>query len=94
MKNIALSVLALALTASFSVAETVTVTVKGMVCSFCAQGIIKRFSREPDVKVVKPDLDKKLVIIELKDGATITDERIATVVADAGYESDTIARSE
>ena len=67
-------------------AETVHVTVKGMVCSFCAQGIKKTFGKMEPVAKVDVDLDKKLVSIEIKDGATLPDEQITKSINDAGYD--------
>ena len=67
-------------------AEEVVINVKGLVCSFCAQGIKKTFSGEKGVEKVDVDLDKKIVYItaEPKDG--LTDERIKNLMTDSGYE--------
>ena len=46
---------------STAFAEEITITVKGMVCSFCAQGITHTFSKFGDVTDVKFDLDNKVV---------------------------------
>lgn len=73
-------------------AEEIKVTVKGMVCSFCAQGIKKNFSKLPEVESVTPDLEKKLVVINTKSGQTLTDERLKEVITEAGYEVAEIER--
>ena len=44
-------------------AEEITIAVKGMVCSFCVQGIKKTFLRKDGVEQVDVDLDKKIVTI-------------------------------
>ena len=67
-------------------AEAVTITVKGMVCSFCAQGIKKTFGKIADVKQVDVDLEKKLVTLDLKEGSTLSDEQIENTIEDAGYD--------
>ena len=67
-------------------AEEVTVTVKGMVCSFCAQGIKKTFSKEENVSSIEVDLDKKLVTLQLKDGKATDDQLIEKTIKDAGYD--------
>jgi len=66
-------------------AETVDVKVSGMVCSMCAQGIQKKFSKEESIKKLNVDMDNKLVTIETKDGQTISDETIKSLITEAGY---------
>lgn len=92
MKNkiILLSIFLLIPTISF--AEQVTITVKGMVCSFCAQGIKKTFGKMEDVKTVNVDLEKKFVKLELKDGSKLTNEAIEVGIKDAGYDVEKIER--
>ncbi|MBD2231477.1 heavy-metal-associated domain-containing protein [Phormidium tenue] len=77
---------------SVALAEEVTVTVKGMVCSFCAQGIKKTFGKLESVENVEVDLDKKFVKLDLKDGATLSDETIKEAINDAGYEVEKMER--
>ena len=74
-------------------AETIKIEVKGMVCSFCAQGIKKTFMRKDGVENVDVDLDKKIVTIKTKDGATLTDANVTDSIVDAGYEVIKIERA-
>jgi copper chaperone CopZ len=67
-------------------AEEITATVKGMVCSFCAQGIKKTFGKNEHVEKVEVDLDNKLVKLKVKEGHVLTDEVITKAIADAGYD--------
>lgn len=67
-------------------AEAVTITVKGMVCSFCAQGIKKSFGKNENVKDANVDLDQKVVKLEFKEGKSLKDEEIKGVINDAGFE--------
>jgi copper chaperone CopZ len=78
---------------STAFAETITVSVKGMVCSFCAQGIKKTFMRKEGVEKVDVDLDKKLVTIETKAGATLSDSALTESIVDSGYEVTKIERA-
>jgi len=79
--------LAFALAASPSFAATsIKVTVNGMVCAFCAQGIEKRISGMPATKAVYVDLKKKTVAIETKDGQTPDEKAITAEIIDAGYD--------
>lgn len=64
--------------------EKINITVKGMVCSFCSQGITKKF-KEENVKSVNVDLEKHLVSLELQDDQKISEEKIQKILTDAGY---------
>lgn len=75
-------------------AEQITIGVKGMVCSFCAQGIKKTFSRDKAVEKVDVDLDKKLVFITTAKGQNLSDEVIKETIVDAGYEVTDIKRAD
>jgi copper chaperone CopZ len=75
-----------------ALADQITVAVKGMVCSFCAQGIKKTFTRKEGVESVDVDLDKKMVTIRTKPGANLTDSEVKESIADAGYEVLSIER--
>jgi copper chaperone CopZ len=72
--------------------EEVNVTVKGMVCSFCAQGIKKKFSGERSIASVDVNLDEKWVKLIVKDGESLADERIQKLISEAGYNIATIQR--
>ena len=67
-------------------ANSIKVTVNGMVCSFCAQGIEKRLSKMGATKDVFVDLKKKTVAVEAKDGQTLDSKAISAEIVDAGYD--------
>ena len=73
-------------------AETITTTVNGMVCAFCATGIEKTFRKQPEVATVKVDLPKKQVLITTKPGKTLSDAKIKEVVTYSGYTMGKIVR--
>ena len=77
-------VLAFTLTTSAFAAEKIEITVKGMVCSFCSQGITKKFNEEK-VKSVNVDLGKHLVTIELNDNQELSNDKITKILTDSGY---------
>lgn len=79
-----LMVLAFTLTTSAFAAEKIEITVKGMVCSFCSQGITKKFNEEK-VKSVNVDLGKHLVTIELNDNQELSNDKITKILTDSGY---------
>jgi copper chaperone CopZ len=74
-------------------AETITTTVHGMVCAFCATGIEKTFRKQSEVATVKVDLPKKRVVITTKPGKTLSDEKIKEVVTYSGYKMGEIVRT-
>lgn len=79
-----LMVLALTVTTSAFAAEKIEITVKGMVCSFCSQGITKKFNEEK-VKSVNVDLGKHLVTLELNENQKLSNEKITQILTDSGY---------
>jgi copper chaperone CopZ len=89
IKSIALPALLALTTGVFSsvmAAETVKVTVNGMVCAFCAQGIEKRLSRLPATKAVFVDLKQKVVAVEAREGQMLDHKTISAEITDAGYD--------
>ncbi|MDI9332793.1 MAG: heavy metal-associated domain-containing protein [Cytophagales bacterium] len=71
---------------SLTFATTTVLTVNGMVCAFCAQGIEKRLSKLPEIKGVFVDLKKKIVAVEAKDGMTLDKTLLQSEIKDAGYD--------
>ncbi|MES2985215.1 MAG: heavy-metal-associated domain-containing protein [Pseudomonadota bacterium] len=84
--------LATMLMASTAFADTIKVSVNGLVCSFCATGIEKTFHAQPAVEKVKVDLDSKLVTIDTKPKQAMDDATITKLITDAGYTVTHIAR--
>jgi copper chaperone CopZ len=89
IKSIAIYAAILPATVVFSAAnaaEVAKVTVNGMVCAFCAQGIEKTISKMPQTKAVYVNLDKKIVAVEPKDGQKLDMAKIKAGIVDAGYD--------
>lgn len=88
MKHIMTIVLAVGVVLSpvVAYAEEVVVTLKGLVCSFCAQGIKKTFSREEGVEKVDVDLDTKVATITTAKDDALSDSKIRELMTDSGYE--------
>lgn len=72
--------------AAFASGATETVGVKGMVCSFCAQGITKKFKEQPEIANVDVSLENKYVKLTYKEGKTLSHEKIENLLKEAGYE--------
>lgn len=85
MKKIILSMVITLLPMMTFAGTKIDVTVTGMVCAFCSQGITKKFKEQKSVKEIKVDLDTKLVQIELNDQDSLDDKQITDLLKDAGY---------
>lgn len=85
-KLLVASVITLSFGSSALLAKEVKLSVKGMKCSFCAQGIEKGLKDESGVKDVKVDLENNLVTVSLADDAKISKDRFQKIIKDAGYE--------
>ena len=70
----------------------VEVTINGMVCSFCVQGIERKIRALPATQSVKVDIQKHLVDISLRQGQTIGDDQLRKLIRDAGFDVREIKR--
>lgn len=86
MKQLNLIIAIAFMALSQSALASMKVTVNGMVCSFCAQGIEKSISKMDETKVVFVDLKNKVVIVEAKEGKTLNEKLISQEIKDSGYD--------
>ena len=84
MKKVMLIVMVLFSLNSYALTQKIEVL--GMVCAFCAQGIEKSFGSDENVKDVFVNLENYFVAIESKDGKSIDEKQIRTIITDAGYD--------
>ena len=84
MKKVMLIVMVLFSLDSYALTQKIEVL--GMVCAFCAQGIEKSFGSDENVKDVFVSLENYFVAIESKDGKSIDEKLIRTIITDAGYD--------
>jgi periplasmic mercuric ion binding protein len=80
--------------ATGSMAATIEMTVNGLVCAFCAQGIEKKLRKFPATAEVVVNLEHRLVAVSLKDGQDIPDADLRKALTEAGYTVKAISRSE
>jgi copper chaperone CopZ len=92
MKRKLFMVIAAMLMSKPSFAGTLLVEVSGMVCGFCARGIETILQKEDSVQNIRVDLTKRLVTIEEKPGANVSDERATEIIQSAGYHVKKIER--
>lgn len=72
----------------------IRVELSGLVCDFCARAIEKTFSRRDEVAGLEIDLTSKILTLQMKPGADLTDAEIDTLVKNAGYNVVKIERGE
>jgi copper chaperone CopZ len=85
---------ALLAAAAGSGATTIEMTVNGLVCAFCAQGIEKKLKKLPATAEVLVNLEHRLVAVALKEGQDIPDAELRKALTDAGYTVKAILRFE
>ncbi len=82
------------ISSAFASTREVTIGVKGMVCSFCAQGITKKFNAQTAVEAVQVSLERKQVKLTLRDGQNISDETIKDILTKAGFNVERVERTQ
>ncbi len=73
---------------------SIRVTVNGIVCAFCVQGIERHFRQRQEVKSIFISLTHSVLLLELKPDRPMTDELIAATTERAGYDVVKIERIE
>ncbi|MFC3549579.1 heavy-metal-associated domain-containing protein [Lysobacter cavernae] len=78
----------------FASAKTIEMSVNGLVCAFCAQGIEKTLKAFAATEAVFVSLENRIVAVKLKDGSDIGDDVLRKAIKDAGYTVVSIRRTE
>jgi copper chaperone CopZ len=94
MKTRKLWLLAALMFAPATCAATIEMTVNGLVCGFCAQGIEKTLRKNPATAEVLVSLENRLVAVMTKDGQDISDEELRKALTNAGYDVKAIVRTD
>lgn len=87
-----LVLMALTCIPAFGNAKQIKVEVNGMVCDFCSQGITKKFKAQDAVENVQIDMNKKEVLLSLKEGKDLENSLIEKLIKDAGVNVSKINR--
>ena len=74
--------------------QTIKANVNGMVCAFCAQGIEKKMRALSQTKDVYVNLKQRLVAVEVKDGQSLSNDKVKDIIKKAGYDVTSIEMSE
>jgi copper chaperone CopZ len=94
MKIRKLLVASVLLTFGYAHAATIEMTVNGLVCGFCAQGIEKTLRKNPATADVLVSLENRLVAVATREGADISDAELTKALTNAGYDVKAIARTD
>jgi len=89
---LALSFAALPVQAAPDRVMTLKANVDGMVCAFCAQGLLAHFRRHEAISNIHVDLTRKLVILEERQGKSISDAEVKDAITRAGFDPGDIKR--
>jgi copper chaperone CopZ len=85
----------LALGASFGArAQTIEMTVHGLVCAFCVNSVEKALRKNPATQDVVISLERKLVVVETRPGTDIGDDVLRQALKDTGYDVKKIVRTD
>ncbi len=72
-------------TPSLAAGTQYNLRVDGLSCPFCAYGIEKKLKRSKGVETVKIDLEKGMVVVQVKEGISFTKAHFKKLVDDAGF---------
>jgi len=89
MKKLFLLLTALGLVPAVSAREIV-LTVEGLVCAYCANGIAATAQRDPAIANVVVDLDNALARFVVKPKATLTADDAKKIITRAGYSTSAV----
>jgi len=67
------------------VAPHVTVEIKGMVCSFCAQGLEKKFAKLKEIALFSVDLKTKQIQLWFQPNRSMSEKQLTELVLASGY---------
>jgi len=59
--------------------------VDGLACPYCAYGIEKNLKKIDGVEKMEVDLNNGLVIVNVAEGVTLTDEQMSKLFTDSGF---------
>lgn len=74
-------------------ANDIVVNLTGMSCQPCADTMEKKFSKEESVEQVSATFKPQQIIIDVKDGEQLSDEKIAEIINWGGYDLVEIKRN-
>ena len=75
-----------------TIPSDIRVYLKGLVCSFCAQGLKKSLKKHKSVKKAEFDKKFKYVDLYLKRKKNLSDKKISSIVKNSGYLVESIDR--
>jgi mercuric ion binding protein len=68
--------------------------VDGLACPYCGYGVEKKLKRIDGVNSIEFDLDKGLVVVEVREGVSLSEADMRKLFNDAGFTYRSMTRSE
>lgn len=72
--------------ASAAQPSAVKLSINGMVCAFCAQGIESRLKKMPETADLYINLKQKVVAVQARPGQSLAVDKLKAEIVEAGYE--------
>ena len=66
--------------------SAVKLSINGMVCAFCAQGIESRLKKLPETADLYINLKQKVVAVQARPGQSLAVDKLKAEIVEAGYE--------
>ena len=92
MSSLFVAVMIAISTSAFAAEKQAVVSLVGMKCPMCSQGLPRKFGAQPEVKDIKVTMEPQQVVVNFKEGKTLSDEQITKIVEDAGINVEKIER--
>jgi copper chaperone CopZ len=70
--------------------RSIRMVVDGMVCSFCAQGLVKIFKQQKGVVNLQVSLEDRALLLYIQEETELPEEEIKELVKNAGYKVNSI----
>ncbi len=66
------------------------IVLKGLVCSYCAQGLTKKLSTSPEVESIEVRLKSHDAVVKFKPGKALSDAVLTAAAKDSGLDVEKI----
>lgn len=70
---------------AFAAGTQYTLRVDGLACPYCAYGIEKKLKQIEGVEKIDVDLQKGLVVVDVREGVQLTEPQMQQLFKDAGF---------
>jgi mercuric ion binding protein len=95
MKHLGLVIFTLALLATTASAavpgpSASRISLRGLVCAYCAQGLSKNFKKHPEIENVEIRLNHHDALLTFKSGQSLSESQLRQIVKDSGLDAESV----